>query len=138
MFAALSRRDHKTIFFFQNFQEHLFCRTSTSNASLKLPLFDVQNIVSLFWNYSLNFSVLGLHCPEKFTEVQKHVKNCTSNYSLKLPINETENLRHRFVTTPLLFQTHISPSTCCWWLSKKNTQKSGFKELFKSKITWVS
>ena len=58
---------------------------------------------------------------------------------LPIEINQNfKNLRHHFVTTTLLFQTNLSPSPYCSWLSRHRNPKSGYKGFFESKIEWVS
>ena len=74
------------------------CQTFLCNASLKYPLFDVQDDDSF-----LQIILWTLLLPG------------SSNYSLTSPLNEKRinNLRHDFVTTPLLFQKRLSPNICC-------------------------
>ena len=60
-----------------------------------------------------------IYCPKKFLEVEKHMKNCTSNCSWTLSLNKIQyfkNLRHCFITTFLLFETHLFPIIYCSWL----------------------
>ena len=100
--------------------------------SLKLPLFDAKT-VSFFLKSLSEF----IYCPKKFLEVEKHMKNCTSNCSWTLSLNKIQyfkNLRHCFITTFLLFETHLFPIICCSWLLRYGVPKSSNEGLYKSKI----
>ena len=80
--------------------------------SLKLSLFDVQNKVSFFiamgskktWQIAVRTIPWDYHWTKQ----------------------SFENPRHISVTTPLLFQTHLSV-VICWWMSRYRTPKFWIK-----------
>ena len=80
--------------------------------SLKLPLFDVQNKVFFFiamgskktWQIAVRTIPWDYHWTKQ----------------------SFENPRHISVTTPVLFQTHLSV-VICWWMSRYRTPKFWIK-----------